>query len=373
MAASSPALGVIPLSLKAAQLKRLSFLCGLPVGGRKEELIARLTAANNTPPPPPARSSSGPVVLSIDLGIRNLAFSLLTPATPSTLASRKAGTKSKKQSSANQSLPLLYTRPPTIKLHAWQRLSLLDGTINGSAQNGDVNASDVDPLTGAFTPAALAKTANAFLQETVLQLKPLPTHILIERQRWRSGGAAAVQEWTLRVNTLEAMLHASLRTLRDLRAWKGEVVSVRPELAGPFFLDADKLDTGDAAQNKVVKGDKIDASGTKSKGKRKSSAEAKKLKIDLLGHWIGQGDLVVGPSNVEAGHMLEAYRDVFQGIKSGKSKRIVGEREAEKKPVTLDKKLDDLTDSLLQGMAWLRWQENLALLRQDNGVEQLLK
>ncbi|RWA08965.1 hypothetical protein EKO27_g6142 [Xylaria grammica] len=350
MAASSPALGVIPLSLKAAQLKRLSFLCGLPVGGRKEELIARLTAANNTPPPPPARSSSGPVVLSIDLGIRNLAFSLLTPAPPSTSASRKAGTKSKKQSSTNQSLPLLYTRPPTIKLHAWQRLSLLDGTINGSAQNGDVNAPDVDPLTGAFTPAALAKTANAFLQETVLQLKPLPTHILIERQRWRSGGAAAVQEWTLRVNTLEAMLHASLRTLRDVRAWKGEVVS-----------------------NKVVKGDKTDASGTKSKGKRKSSAEAKKLKIDLLGNWIGQGDLVIGASNVEAGHMLEAYRDVFQGIKSGKSKRIVGEREAEKKPVTLDKKLDDLTDSLLQGMAWLRWQENLALLRQDNGVEQLLK
>ncbi|KAI0539374.1 mitochondrial resolvase Ydc2 [Xylaria digitata] len=376
MVASSPALGAIPRSLRVEQLKRLSFLCGLPVGGRKDELIARLTAARSTPPP--VRSRSGPVVLSIDLGIRNLAFSLLTPVSPPASASRKANAKSKKQSSTNQSPSFLSTSPPTIKLHAWQRLSLLNTTNNGSTQDGNEDAPDVDTSAGFFAPAALAKTANAFLQETVLQLNPLPTHILIERQRWRSGGAAAIQEWTVRVNTLEAMLHASLRTLREVNVWKGEVVSIRPERVGQLFLDTKKPDTGeDTVQDEVIEEDDVDATGRKSRKKkasgRKTSAEAKKLKIDLLGRWLGQGDLIIGPSNVETGHMLDAYRDVLKGTRRSKSKRIGGEGETEKKPVTLDKKLDDLTDSLLQGMAWLRWQENTALLRLENGVEQLLE
>ncbi|TGJ84250.1 hypothetical protein E0Z10_g4538 [Xylaria hypoxylon] len=370
MAAGSPALGVIPRSLRAEQLKRLSFLCGLPVGGRKDELIARLTAARNTPPP--VRSRSGPVILSIDLGIRNMAFSLLTPISPSASASRKADAKSKKHSSTDQSLSCLGTRPPAIKLHAWQRLSLIDG-----ATNGDEDTLGVDTSTAVFAPAALAKTANAFLQEIVLQLNPLPTHILIERQRWRSGGGSAIQEWTVRVNTLEAMLHASLQTLRDVRVWKGDVMSIRPERVGPLFLDAGKLDTGDTAQNEAIEEDEVDASGRKSRRKktsgRKTSAEAKKLKIDLLGRWLDQGDLIVGPSNVETGHMIDAYRDALKGTKRSKSKRVAGERDTEKKHVTLDKKLDDLTDSLLQGMAWLRWQENIALLRLENGVEQLLQ
>ncbi|KAI3317524.1 mitochondrial resolvase Ydc2 [Xylariaceae sp. AK1471] len=367
MVASSPALGMIPRTLRAEQLKRLSFLCGLPLRGRKEELIARLTAASNIAVP--LKSQSTPVVLSIDLGIKNLAFSLLTPL-PS---SHKTDAKLRKCSGANQAPSFLSTSPPAIKLHAWQRLSLLDGPASPPAQSGDGDTLDIDTTTGVFAPAALAKTANAFLQKTVLRLKPLPTHILIERQRWRSGGGPAIQEWTVRVNTLEAILHASLRTLRDVKVWEGEVLSIRPERVGQLFLDADKLG---ARHSKKLEGDEIKVSANESGRKRtnspKTSAEAKKLKIDLLGRWLGQGDLIVRPGNLEAGHMLDAYREALKGIKRSRPKRVVEQNEAEGKHLTLDKKLDDLTDSLLQGMAWLRWQENVALLRLEGGVDQLL-
>ncbi|KAI1298669.1 mitochondrial resolvase Ydc2 [Xylaria venustula] len=372
MAASNAALGVIPQSLRAAQLKRLSFLCGLPVGGRKEELITRLTAAAAAAASPPSHSRADPVVLSIDLGIRNLAFSLMTPVSASAVG--KSTAKSKKTRSGNSANQSAYlgTSPPGIKLHAWKRLSLLDGAATSSSGDGDV-ALEIDTPTETFSPAELARTANAFLQETVMQFKPLPTYILIERQRWRSGGAAAIQEWTVRVNTLEAMLHASLRTLHDVGIWKVQVTSVRPERVGQLFLDAENPDL------KGIGEDETDASSDrKSSGKRaggrKTSAESKKLKIELLGRWLGQGDSVIAPGNSEAGLMLDAYRHaLLKGAKRSRSKRVAGDEETGEERVVLGSKLDDLTDSLLQGMAWLRWQENMALLRLENGVEQLLK
>ncbi|KAI0972882.1 mitochondrial resolvase Ydc2 [Xylaria arbuscula] len=368
MGVSNPALGVIPRTLRAEQLKRLSFLCGLPVGGRKDDLIARLTAAAASPP---SHSRASPVVLSIDLGIRNLAFSLMTPVSASAVG--KSTAKSKKISSGNSTNQSSYlgTSPPAIKLHAWKRLSLLDRAATSGSSDGDV-AQEINTPTEAFAPAELARTANAFLQETVMRSMPLPTHILIERQRWRSGGAPAIQEWTVRVNTLEAMLHASLRTLRDIGIWKGQVTSIRPERVGQLFLDAEKPDP------KGIGEDETDASsGRKPRGKsaggRKTSAEAKKLKIDLLGRWLGQGDVVVAPGNSEAGIMLDAYRDALKGAKRSRSKRVDGDEETGEKRLVLDSKLDDLTDSLLQGMAWMRWQENMALLRSEKGVEQLLE
>ncbi|KAI0862488.1 mitochondrial resolvase Ydc2 [Xylaria cubensis] len=369
MTASS--LSVIPRSLRVEQLKRLSSLCGLPVGGRKEELITRLNAAVGNPPLP-SKSRAGPVILSIDLGIRNLAFSLLAPVPLSVPVSRKANPKSKKNSGANPPPSFLGTSPPTIKLHAWQRLSLLENPTGVLAQKGDEDALDVDTTTGVFAPAALAKTANTFLQETVLRFKPLPTHILIERQRWRSGGGSTILEWTVRVNTLEAMLHASLRTLRDVGIWKGEVLSVRPELVGQLFLDAEGLSRRRATPKMELEEDETSASTTKPRRKRTTSTETKKLKIELLNQWLSHGDLIVQPGTVEAGHMLDAYRDVPKGSTRSRSKRVTKEDDPKGDLLTLDKKLDDLTDSLMQGMAWLRWQENIALLRTESGVEQLL-
>ncbi|KAI1195266.1 mitochondrial resolvase Ydc2 [Nemania serpens] len=379
MAARNLAQAVIPPSLRAEQLKRLSFLCGLPLGGRKDELIRRLTAAAAVIPPASPKPRAGPAVLSIDLGIRNLAFCLLTPVSSPAPRKAAAGAKSKKRDGADASSPSsARAGPPAINLHLWQRLSLLEGLGGSSGEDeegdGDEEVLDVvdpDAAKGAFSPAALAKTANTFLQDTVLKLNPLPTHVLIERQRWRSGGAAAIQEWTVRVNTLEAMLHSSLRTLRDVGAWDGEVVSVWPQRVGQLFLNAPDLASEDALQVKSVGEDDPDAPEGKRRRNRKSSSEVKKLKIQLLGHWLGQGSLVIRPDNLEAKRMVTAYMGTLNNTGRGRSKRAAG-GEGEKIP-TLDRKLDDLTDSLMQGMAWLRWQENMALLRRDGGVEKLLE
>ncbi|KAI8955807.1 mitochondrial resolvase Ydc2 [Xylaria longipes] len=376
MAASS--LGVTLRSLRAEQLKRLSFLCGLPVGGRKEELVSRLTvAAGNAPLPSTPRAE--PIVLSIDLGIRNLAYSLLTPVSSSTSVSRKAGTKSKKGSGTNPSPSFLGTSPPTIELHDWSRLTLRSRSevyTGASTRGSDEDALNADTATEVFSPEVLSKIANVFLQERVLQSNPLPTHILIERQRWRSGGAPAIQEWTVRVNTLEAMLYASLQTLREVGVWNGTVVPIRPERVGQLFLDAENIGTGGAAKDEEPEEDEVDASTTKSRrkrtGGRKTSTETKKLKIELLKRWLGQGDLIVRPSDIRMGSMLDAYREASKAAKHSRSKRVTKEDVTGKPHIKLEGKLDDLTDSLMQGMAWLRWRENTALLRSESGIEQLL-
>jgi cruciform cutting endonuclease 1 len=68
---------------------------------------------------------------------------------------------------------------------------------------GNITAKD------AFHPQKLAEHANALANG--LALKPPgsarpPDTILMEQQRFRTMGASAVQDWTLRVNMLEAML-----------------------------------------------------------------------------------------------------------------------------------------------------------------------
>ncbi|KAI1825431.1 mitochondrial resolvase Ydc2 [Xylaria intraflava] len=378
-ASSSRAMGAIPRTLRVSDLQRLSSLCGLPTSGRKDDLIARLSAVRGNAS---SRSNPGPapVILSIDLGIKNLAFSLMTPASP---VSPRPKVRSKYITTDQSPIS-----PPAIKLHAWKRLSLLPDPADVSPQDGGGPMPSVGSSAEFFAPAAMAKTANAFLQETVLQLKPLPTCILIERQRWRSQSSAAIQEWTVRVNTLEAMFHASLKTLRDFGAWEGDVVSVQPARVSQLFLYATKEDTGRTAKidkkTQELEEGEIDASDEnkptrKRKTSRKTSAETKKLKIELLGSWLGQGDRIIQPGNLETGHMLDGYRLALEGnnrSKGGrrsKSKRATEETEAEKEQLMLGKKLDDVTDSLMQGMAWLRWQENLSLLQLESGAEKLLE
>ena len=54
----------------------------------------------------------------------------------------------------------------------------------------------------------MAQIALNFIQTHILPQNP--THILIERQRFRSSSSPAILDWTIRVNTLEAMIYAIL-------------------------------------------------------------------------------------------------------------------------------------------------------------------
>jgi cruciform cutting endonuclease 1 len=297
-------------------------------------------------------------VLSIDLGIRNLAFTLLT-------------------------LPESKTKGAKPIIHAWQRVELAPAAVKVvKAKLGDDESTDsrrkAKPPPQDFSPTALSVMALRLVKDHLLPLRP--THVVIERQRFRSGGGAAVFEWTVRVNSLESMLYAVFATAKGLGQWDGTVDSVDPKRVGPFLLGEDGEDeagiSGDEKPKSKAKARKaksiIEAADgaegmvepiTKTK---KNSKENKKLKIDVLGKWLVEGtDVTID------GEDAKATKEVFLKKWLPKKKVIKGKKTGQEKQAlasnTMDtmKKLDDVTDSLLQGVAWLRWQENTQTLLKE--------
>ncbi|OTB04205.1 hypothetical protein M426DRAFT_11827 [Hypoxylon sp. CI-4A] len=328
---------------KVAQLTQLAFLCGEKTSGSKQDIVERLIAIKNHGL---LGGSSTPknqhLILSIDMGIRNLGYSLLAPAQPP----------------MSPTLPTLSTlgaddlrQPMRVHLHAWQRRELLDPLLD--------NLDDPER----YSPASLAIAADRLVRQDLLPLKP--THILIERQRWRSGGAAAVQEWTLRVNTLEAMLHASLRTLRELGQWDGEIVSVAPDRVTRFFPPPPPVTATSEESSQDSGGRSAKGVVAKVREEAKSQPNSKKHKISVLASWLTRerGSEVILPAN----------RGVEDAVKQFRTKLAGGRRSRVKKPIEdeIPKKLDDLTDSLLQGVAWLKWQENKTLILRDEELAEL--
>ncbi|KAI1136543.1 Ydc2-catalyt-domain-containing protein [Hypoxylon sp. FL0543] len=330
---------------KSTQLKQLAVLCGTKSSGRKAELVERLTAISNAHSPNLLATGGQPLVLSIDLGIKNLGYSLLAPAA--------SPASSKLLSSKNLTADDL-RRPPRIHLHAWKRRELLEPSLD--------KPDDPDR----FAPASLAIAADRLVRRDLLPLKP--THVLIERQRWRSGGAAAVQEWTLRVNTLEAMLHAALRTLRELGHWEGEIISVAPDRVTRFWPPP-PLSTGSEEDTPKTKGSRSSkgAVGNARKG-AKSQQNSKKHKIGVLTGWLAEEgrSKIILPANPGAEDAIRQYRRKL--VRTRRSSAADENLAGDAGP----RKLDDLTDSLLQGAAWLKWEENRALLLTEDGVTKLL-
>ncbi|KAK6407022.1 hypothetical protein LTR95_018592, partial [Oleoguttula sp. CCFEE 5521] len=177
-------------SLKSRTLQRMAFLTGLPSTGTKDELATTLRSGL-----PRSRLLAQPSrVLSIDMGIRNLAYCVLDVASPQSSSAPAPSTTS-------------------LRVREWRRLDLLGRLVPGSAANTDCKGGGDDSFSrklpaNAFTPSVMSKVAYGVTTE-LLEYKP--TTVLIERQRFRSGGGSAIQEWTLRVNMLESMLWACLQ------------------------------------------------------------------------------------------------------------------------------------------------------------------
>ncbi|KAK3066672.1 hypothetical protein LTR53_016882, partial [Teratosphaeriaceae sp. CCFEE 6253] len=189
---------------KLAQLKHAAFLSGLPSTGTKAAIIATLEAPTAFVAP----RTSGSRILSVDMGIRNLAYCVV----------EVPGIK-KSPGTLDTAGPLTVTE--------WKKIDLLRSAGQSPEplpHHKDIKSAAIVPErktkprvvnqvpASVFTPAELSKTAYRVTREL---LKYKPTAILIERQRFRSGGAAAIQEWTVRVNMLESMLWACLQTLRE--------------------------------------------------------------------------------------------------------------------------------------------------------------
>ncbi|KAI0852041.1 Ydc2-catalyt-domain-containing protein [Daldinia vernicosa] len=339
---SSKLEAILP-KFKGAHLRQLASLCGEKTSGRKSDLVDRLVALSHAarPAKPPNKANKDSrLILSMDMGIRNLGYSLIAPAAPSKVLSPAALTADDLR------------RPPRVHLHAWQRRELLEPSLDGLE----------DPER--YSPASLAIATDRLVRQDLLPLQP--THVLIERQRWRSGGAAAVQEWTLRVNTLEAMLHASLRTLRELGHWNGEVVSVLPDRVTRFWpppptVSEETPKTRRSRSAKAVDGETRKAA--------KSPQNSKKYKIGVLTGWLamkGKSEIIL-PANHDAEDAVRWFRSKLTRSRKKSSDAEDSIRDAG------PRKLDDLTDCFLQGAAWLKWEENKAILLREEALIRILE
>ncbi|KAL8770316.1 MAG: hypothetical protein Q9209_003952 [Squamulea sp. 1 TL-2023] len=301
---------------KLKQLEAIARATGINSSGTKPTLITQIQdgLSHITLPRPGKIFSSkkesalvanhGYSVFSIDMGIRNLAYCQLV--LPPTWLQRNPNNP--------QSI-----RPVIPRLLRWSRIDVSKPVDDIQASNDSALITE-SPAKESFSPSIYASHAHTFLATHILP--HAPTHILIERQRFRSMGGSAVQEWTLRVNMFEAMLYATLRTYSELGMWKGEVVPVLPSKVVKYWLDG--------------RDDVVEMDREKTRRKSLSGKNSKMLKMGIVRDMVehGTGVIMDGEAKETAGLVM---------------KRGSG-------------KFDDLADCLLQGLAWVKWEENKRLV-----------
>ncbi|TKA48391.1 hypothetical protein B0A54_00526 [Friedmanniomyces endolithicus] len=363
-------------SLKLAQLKHAAFLTGLPSAGTKADIIAVLESNISTRNPIPTSSR----IVSVDMGIRNLAYCVLDVPEPS-------------RSHA------ISTKPSPLKVLEWKRIDLLHPSAvspQNPPPNDDtqVKTSSKKPAPippSAFTPSHLSHTALS-LSRTLLSHSP--TTILIERQRFRSGGGPAIQEWTVRVNMLEAMLWACLATLRHTsplertgagaRAGPGQgefpaVFEVLPARVAGFWVGEPGVSlrmTAETFTSPSLEGRRIDPgalTGVSSSSSGRKRVQ-KKDKVAVVRSWLdgngngnGDGDGDGNPDvslafSGEAAKVAKAF--AAPNGRSSSSRGTIEEGAVEEESEERMGKRDDLADCLLQAVAWTRWEENKDILAQ---------
>ncbi|RMY54199.1 hypothetical protein D0865_04850 [Hortaea werneckii] len=318
---------------KAALLRHTAFLMGLSSTGTKAELAQAVQQR--------ARQASQTLdrrrVISVDMGIRNLAYCVVDMPHNETLGQRQHGSK----------LP--------ITVRHWSKRDLLLGLqdqqhpsgtlgkeVRGSATMTRKEArrssnKDILPKT-AFTPSALSKVAYEVVTGL---LQHQPDVILIERQRFRSGGQAAVQEWTVRVNMLESMLWACLHTLQETRSTGivnfPTIHAISPASVANFWIAGKHMDLEPHAEHYQEGSGSLDLQQPLKLPRKKIE---KKDKVQI----VRSRDDVNLCFEGEAAQTADFFNSKGRG---SSPKQAL--------PVT---KLDDLADSLLQALAWARWEEN---------------
>jgi cruciform cutting endonuclease 1 len=344
LAGSTPTTWLSTLTI--AQLRRVAFTIGAPSSGTKPVLTKQIQRQLGAPDSTTAHSStqdSAPAspgnlsIVSIDMGIRNLAYAHLVSAPTSS------------GESTGVSQPSTYQRPSLV---AWKRV-VISGPPNakfastkrrkGHKRSDETAAIPLQAANGAtddclapnpekeaFDPSTFANYAYQFIKSILTAHQP--THVLLERQRFRSGGASAVQEWTIRVGVFEGMLYAVLKTLSAEQGLPVTVQGVDPGRVTRYWLE------GTPAQG----------------GQRIGSAkESKKAKVDIVGESLGRLDgALIGldleskqDDSQEVGQVVDAF---LARWKKGPRRKHQGGNDVVK--------LDDLSDCLLQGVAWLNWQ-----------------
>ena len=383
-------------TLKASQLKHLADATGLRAAGPKADLIARIESELTVGHDHLFGMAMGPLggvsgekkgdvrtkgkrtgngemrILSIDMGIRNLAFAHLVYVPRSV----PAASKPKKQSGLSRG---------TATLTAWRRIDLTAPSLESSDPSlfraegvcPKEMIQPIIPVEGSKQPPDFylplyAQHANTLLTTLLATYKP--THILIERQRFRSGGGSAVQEWSLRVGCFEAMLWAVLYAMArerlsvpsvsfdDVPKVRGvepsRIVRYWGARSGAESFPDDDGSEGVSADDAVVQDSPKKTKGRTKPGKR-NEPDAKKIRIDLAGSWLDKAQSGSGTGKettdglsttfafsereAELQDNVQHFSNKWHGIRRKKGDKDIG-------------KLDDLADCLVQGMTWLEWQ-----------------
>ncbi|KAL2265252.1 hypothetical protein VTJ83DRAFT_6352 [Remersonia thermophila] len=380
-----------------ATLQALCASCGLPKTGAKAVLARRLRLAAQRFRPLPRDAR----LLSLDLGVKNFGLSLVSPASACDPAKAGKGTASGNGTGSGESgspgaSGVLRT---PVRLLAWERIDLTSLTSSSSSSTTTTTTTPSSASEESdFSPVSLAASTLGLVTSRLLPLRP--THVLIERQRFRTAGAAAVLEWTVRVNSLEAMLHAAFAALnRESREagralpgegadgegsggggdsggavgppaslspwwwWRGRVESVTPKLVAGFLLPG----AGKTAAEEGEEGEDEASGGKKKKKKPKKKGGAssayqllKQEKIKILTGLLSEG--MVQPDEGRAADVVSRFLAAAERKSAGTRRRKGATGDAELEDIG---KMDDLSDSLLQGMTWVQWQSNLeALIRE---------
>ncbi|KUL83850.1 hypothetical protein ZTR_06557 [Talaromyces verruculosus] len=396
--------------LKATQLKSLARETGIPSSGRKDELRQRLCdefvtsvfldgAVHHVGVKRRRKKGEELSVLSIDMGIQNLAFAHLIVRAPETLSEMR-GTRNKR----------------LVTLNAWHRIGVQElGAASPARQDTEAGVKlqsllppsafrtfttkkhlpkeidDIEePTTTAanknFEPDTLSHNAYVLLSSLLQAYNP--THILIERQRFRSGGQSAVLEWSLRVGVFEGMLHAVLCTMRELarvnkpqNGDKGvdrlKVYPISPARIMQFWDGGKKSDTS------------LEDDDGSQKAKSRNERGVKGIKMDIVGDILsasntsetGRGSLLCwdvavntadkGEQNV--GEVVNAYLRRWKpqlSISTKSKPSTKSKSDTTSKQVYKIDKMDDLADCLLQGLTWLEWQARRArIVRGDRPLD----
>jgi cruciform cutting endonuclease 1 len=305
-------------------------------------------------------------IISIDMGIKNLAYC-----------------------DAEVTYPKKRTMNATMDIIRWDKLDLVKTTQEARARTShdqvvEEKTAEVDEDVDPYSLPILSQTAYQFIKQTIVEVSP--DIILIERQRWRSASSAAIQQWTVRVNTLEAMLYAILETLRtesgmkpesNDRTMNYEVYGVDAKRVGQYWLGlharALTERNGKAADVLEV----LEDLETESPPKKipRSKAE-KKAKIALLRSWLTAespstkfstpGSTPIISFTIRKGAVLAREALCMPANASTRKKKLktsIGDREIvisteDSSTGTEMKKLDDITDCFLQAAAWVAWESN---------------
>lgn len=255
------------LKLKNEALKKLCLNCGLAQTGNKSSLVSSIQGALDS-------RRRDAEILSIDMGVRNLAFCHMT-----------------------------HDNLGKVTIKRWALVEL-----------------DKQGLPNAFEQPKFAQLALDLVSE--LRPQGIDT-VLIEKQRLRSNGLNNVPEWIAKVNLLEAMLHAILQSQKRMGLYDCSVRSIEPARVMNYWIRPENMTAAKTANIRY--------------------RLTKQAKMDLVSSWMSNDrPFTIEP---EASHSWDGQKG----------------------------KRDDLSDSLLQSLAWVRWSLNLELLANAEDEGAILK